>query len=53
MKHLDEDTNVDAGRQLRNPVSGYTCRDRAAREWGRRKETLCPIQAGGEADWRP
>ena len=33
MKHLDDDTNVDAGRQLRNPVSGYTCRDRAAREW--------------------
>lgn len=33
MKHLDNDTNVDAGRQLRNPVSSYTCRDIAAREW--------------------
>jgi len=33
MKHLDDDTNVDAGRQLRNPVSSYTCTDIAAREW--------------------
>ncbi len=33
MKHLDDGTNVDAGRQLRNPVSGYTCGDIAAREW--------------------
>ncbi len=33
MKHLDNDTNVDAGRQLRNPVSSYTCGDIAAREW--------------------
>jgi nitrite reductase/ring-hydroxylating ferredoxin subunit len=33
MKHLDEDTNVDAGRQLWNPVSSYTCGDMAAKEW--------------------
>ena len=33
MKHLDDDTNVDAGRQVRNPVSSYTCGDMAAREW--------------------
>jgi phenylpropionate dioxygenase-like ring-hydroxylating dioxygenase large terminal subunit len=33
MKHLDEDTNVDAGRQLRNPVSAYTSPDIAQREW--------------------
>ena len=33
MKHLDNDTNVDAGRQLRNPVSSYTCGDIAAREY--------------------
>ena len=33
MKHLDNGTNVDAGRQLRNPVSSYTCGDLAAREW--------------------
>jgi phenylpropionate dioxygenase-like ring-hydroxylating dioxygenase large terminal subunit len=33
MNHLDNDTNVDAGRQLRNPVSSYTCPDLAQREW--------------------
>ncbi len=33
MKHLDDGTNVDAGRQLRNPVSRYTCGDMAAQEW--------------------
>ncbi len=33
MKHLDDGTNVDAGRQVRNPVSSYTCGDMAAREW--------------------
>jgi nitrite reductase/ring-hydroxylating ferredoxin subunit len=33
MKHLDNGTNVDAGRQLRNPVSSYTCEDLAGREW--------------------
>lgn len=33
MKNLDDDTNVDAGYQLRNPVSSYTCTDIAAREW--------------------
>ncbi len=33
MKHLDDGTNVDAGRQVRNPVSSYTCSDMAAREW--------------------
>ena len=30
---LDEDTNIDAGVQLRNPASAYTCRDLATREW--------------------
>lgn len=33
LQHLDEGTNVDAGRQLRNPVSSYTCADLARREW--------------------
>ena len=33
MSHLDNDTNVDAGCQLRNPVSAYTDPDIAAREW--------------------
>ncbi len=33
IKHLDDGTNVDAGRQLLNPVSGYTSGDVAAREW--------------------
>ncbi len=33
MKHLDDGTNVDAGRQVRNPVSSYTCGDMAEREW--------------------
>ena len=33
MKHLDDGTNVDAGRQLRNPVSSYTSADVARREW--------------------
>ncbi len=33
IKHLDDGTNVDAGRQLRNPVSSYTSGDMAAREW--------------------
>ncbi len=33
MTHLDRGTNVDAGGQVRNPVSGYTCPDRASREW--------------------
>ena len=33
MAHLDNGTNVDAGRQLRNPVDGYTSIDLAAREW--------------------
>ena len=33
MDHLDNDTNVDAGGQVRNPVSSYTCPDMAAREW--------------------
>jgi phenylpropionate dioxygenase-like ring-hydroxylating dioxygenase large terminal subunit len=33
MKHLDGDTNVDAGRQLRNPVTSYTCPDIAEKEW--------------------
>ena len=33
MAHLDNDTNVDAGVQLRNPVTAYTCEDRARKEW--------------------
>ena len=33
MQMLDQDTNVDAGVQLRNPVSAYTCPDLAGREW--------------------
>jgi len=33
MKHLDDGTNVDAGHQVRNPVSSYLCPDIAAREW--------------------
>ena len=30
---LDNDTNVDAGIQLRNPTTSYTCPDLAATEW--------------------
>jgi phenylpropionate dioxygenase-like ring-hydroxylating dioxygenase large terminal subunit len=33
MRHLDEGTNVDAGRQVHNPVASYTSEDLAAREW--------------------
>jgi nitrite reductase/ring-hydroxylating ferredoxin subunit len=33
MRHLDEGTNVDAGRQLQNPVSSYLSADIAAQEW--------------------
>ena len=33
MDHLDNGTNVDAGVQLRNPVSSYTCPERARDEW--------------------
>ncbi len=33
MHHLDTDTNVDAGCQLKNPVSAYTDPERAGREW--------------------
>ena len=33
MSHLDKGTNVDAGNQLYNPVSSYTCSDIAAQEW--------------------
>lgn len=33
MHYLDTDTNVDAGGQVRNPVSSYTCPDIAAQEW--------------------
>jgi phenylpropionate dioxygenase-like ring-hydroxylating dioxygenase large terminal subunit len=32
-RQLDNDVNVDAGRQLRNLVSAYTCKDLAAKEW--------------------
>jgi len=33
MTHLDQKTNVDAGGQVRNPVSSYICPDMAKREW--------------------
>ena len=33
LSHLDNDTNVDAGVQLKNPVSAYTSADLAAQEW--------------------
>jgi phenylpropionate dioxygenase-like ring-hydroxylating dioxygenase large terminal subunit len=33
MRHLDEGTNVDAGCQVRNPVSSYLSQERATREW--------------------
>jgi phenylpropionate dioxygenase-like ring-hydroxylating dioxygenase large terminal subunit len=33
MHYLDTDTNVDAGGQVRNPVSSYTCPDIASKEW--------------------
>jgi nitrite reductase/ring-hydroxylating ferredoxin subunit len=33
IKHLDDGTNVDAGCQLRNPVSSYTSPALAGREW--------------------
>ena len=33
MNYLDTDKNVDAGRQLKNPASTYTCPERAAKEW--------------------
>lgn len=33
MHYLDTDTNVDAGSQVRNPASSYTCPDMAAKEW--------------------
>ena len=35
MKHLDEGTNVDAGCQVRNASSSYTCPDIAKSEWQR------------------
>ena len=33
MSHLDHGTNVDAGGHVRNPVSAYTCPERAKAEW--------------------
>ncbi len=33
MHYLDTDTNVDAGGQVRNPVSSYLCPDMALKEW--------------------
>jgi phenylpropionate dioxygenase-like ring-hydroxylating dioxygenase large terminal subunit len=35
MHYLDTGTNVDAGGQVRNPVSSYTCPDIASKEWQR------------------
>ena len=33
LSHIDNDTNVDAGVQLKNPVSGYTSSEIASQEW--------------------
>lgn len=33
MSHLEKGTNVDAGNQLYNPVTSYTCPDIAIKEW--------------------
>jgi nitrite reductase/ring-hydroxylating ferredoxin subunit len=33
LEHRDNGTNVDAGCQVKNPVSAYTCKEIAAREW--------------------
>ena len=33
MQHPDRGTNVDAGGQVRNPVSSYTCPDRLDQQW--------------------
>ena len=33
MQHLDEGTNVDAGKVVKNPVSSYLCADRGKLEW--------------------
>lgn len=33
LSHIDNDTNVDAGVQLKNPVSGYTSSEIAGQEW--------------------
>ena len=33
IRQLDEEENIDAGVQYRNPVSAYTCPELAAREW--------------------
>jgi nitrite reductase/ring-hydroxylating ferredoxin subunit len=33
LEHIDNGTNVDAGVQLKNPVTAYTCPEIAAREW--------------------
>jgi phenylpropionate dioxygenase-like ring-hydroxylating dioxygenase large terminal subunit len=49
MKHLDEGTNVDAGRQVRNPVSSYTCPGMASREWESFFQA-CPHVLGLSAD---
>ena len=33
LERLDTDTNVDTGHAVRNPISAYTCPDRAKAEW--------------------
>jgi nitrite reductase/ring-hydroxylating ferredoxin subunit len=33
MNHLDNETNVDAGKHMQVPVSTYLCPERAAKEW--------------------
>ena len=33
MQRLDEGVNVDTGSMVRNPVSAYTCQQRAKQEW--------------------
>jgi phenylpropionate dioxygenase-like ring-hydroxylating dioxygenase large terminal subunit len=33
LRMLDDNVNVDAGVQMRNPISTYTCKELAAKEW--------------------
>ncbi|MBO6564079.1 MAG: aromatic ring-hydroxylating dioxygenase subunit alpha [Pseudomonadales bacterium] len=43
MHYLDTDTNVDAGSQVRNPVSSYTSREMAKREWQHFFQDYCHV----------
>ena len=38
LERLDTDTNVDTRHAVRNPISAYTCPDRAKAEWGQTTE---------------